>query len=743
MTTDFSYNGKQILSDGPFKPNGKDMPNDARTRVECYADIATIPNPYVGLKITVKVDETNNNKMTDYIVKSLKANSLGAPNSAINEVVRYADYLGVSDGSSGSGSGAGLTDEERQNLSEIPQLKNTVEEHTQIINILQGNGSTGVVNEWSGKKASFLGDSITFGINTTKTYHQYLKEIMGFSVCNNYGIDGSTITDKSNGICTRYNNVASDSDIIFIFGGTNDFFHNKQLGEWYTLDRTTRVMNNDISTFRGALAVICNGLITKFPTKQIVLLTPLHRSTFGGQPTDLQTNQIGLYLENYVECVKEAGRIFGIPVIDLNGESGLYPINAENANVYFHENDKLHPNANGHLKIAKTIQGKLKTILPVDIDYTPNVYGDIVLSKTSITIDEGASSTFTVKLDKAPTNSQTVNISSNNSDVTLSASVLTFNSSNYSAPQTVTINVAEDSDATNDNCTLTLSSNNVPSKTIAVTITDNDSPSTTDTYGNIVVSKSTITINEGSTDTFTVVLDKAPTNSQVVTLSVDNTDVTLSTNTLTFTSDNYNQTQTVTINVAEDADTANDTCTITLSSSSVADKTVVLTINDTTIASLDDLTGKSYKLTYNGSQGWISHVVFVIPRDADCVSGATLNMKFDINNAVNYQESGTVNTVQVFNSSTPEVNNGVGTEGGSQKVNQTTIFSNGSASIDFNFTLANANNNYLKIPYGLKQSRVPSSIDISNIGVTVNGISKPIVTVGAFFTTEQCVVSEL
>ena len=72
MATDFTYNGKQILSNGPFKPNGKDMPNDARTRVECYADIATIPNPYVGLKITVKVDETNNNKMTDYIVKLQK-----------------------------------------------------------------------------------------------------------------------------------------------------------------------------------------------------------------------------------------------------------------------------------------------------------------------------------------------------------------------------------------------------------------------------------------------------------------------------------------------------------------------------------------------------------------------------------------------------------------------------------------------------------------------------------------------
>ena len=95
MTTDFTYGKKQIVSGGPFKPSGKDMPSDARTRVESYADIANIPNPHVGLKITVKVDETNNNKMTDYIVKSLKANSMGVANSLIDEVVRYVDYLGA------------------------------------------------------------------------------------------------------------------------------------------------------------------------------------------------------------------------------------------------------------------------------------------------------------------------------------------------------------------------------------------------------------------------------------------------------------------------------------------------------------------------------------------------------------------------------------------------------------------------------------------------------------------------
>ena len=102
MATDFSYNKKQIVSSGPFKPSGKNTPVDARTRVEVYADISSIPNPFIGMRITVLADETNSNKMTDYIVKSLKANSFGAANSLIDEVVRYVDYLGVSSGGSAS-----------------------------------------------------------------------------------------------------------------------------------------------------------------------------------------------------------------------------------------------------------------------------------------------------------------------------------------------------------------------------------------------------------------------------------------------------------------------------------------------------------------------------------------------------------------------------------------------------------------------------------------------------------------
>ena len=53
MTTDFSYGDKTINSLGPIKPSGINQPLDPRTEVKLYADIETIPNPYVGMIITV------------------------------------------------------------------------------------------------------------------------------------------------------------------------------------------------------------------------------------------------------------------------------------------------------------------------------------------------------------------------------------------------------------------------------------------------------------------------------------------------------------------------------------------------------------------------------------------------------------------------------------------------------------------------------------------------------------------
>ena len=122
MTTDFNYNNKTIDSSGPIKPSGTDQPGDPRTRVDFYSDIESIPNPYIGMIVTVKMDETNQNKMTDYKVLSLKANALGIANSVIDRVQKYSEYLGVNIGESIDLSGYATKDElnSKANTSDIP-----------------------------------------------------------------------------------------------------------------------------------------------------------------------------------------------------------------------------------------------------------------------------------------------------------------------------------------------------------------------------------------------------------------------------------------------------------------------------------------------------------------------------------------------------------------------------------------------------------------------------------------------
>ena len=140
MATDFTYGNKLIAASGPIKPTTKDSPLDGRTRVETYAEIESIPGPYVGMVITVIADETNSGKMTDYKVTSLKANALGQPNSLIDTVVKYTDYLGVA---TGSGTGGGLTSEQTENLNKIP----TIEQDVTNLKPTVGDNSSGLIKD--------------------------------------------------------------------------------------------------------------------------------------------------------------------------------------------------------------------------------------------------------------------------------------------------------------------------------------------------------------------------------------------------------------------------------------------------------------------------------------------------------------------------------------------------------------------------------------------------------------------
>ena len=108
-----------------------------------------------------------------------------------------------------------------------------------------------------------------------------------------------------------------------------------------------------------------------------------------------------------------------------------------------------------------------------------NTYGNIVLDKTSITINENAEATLQVKLASAPTANQTVAIKTSNGNATVNKTSLSFTTSNWNTYQSVTItgtHLASNFNA--NNCVLTFSSKKVADKTITVTVNNIDTDTT-------------------------------------------------------------------------------------------------------------------------------------------------------------------------------------------------------------------------------------------------------------------------
>ena len=97
-------------------------------------------------------------------------------------------------------------------------------------------------------------------------------------------------------------------------------------------------------------------------------------------------------------------------------------------------------------------------------------------SRTSVTINEGASDSYTVKLASQPTELATMSIASDNTDVTVMPASLTFTFTNWNEPQVITVTTIKDDDEDEDTATLThtAAGGGYGSLTATVTITVTD-----------------------------------------------------------------------------------------------------------------------------------------------------------------------------------------------------------------------------------------------------------------------------
>ena len=201
----------------------------------------------------------------------------------------------------------------------------------------------------------------------------------------------------------------------------------------------------------------------------------------------------------------------------------------------------------------------------VTVTITETDTAEVLAEPEDLTVAENASSTYTVALATQPSANVTVTVTGHTgSDLTLSATRLTFTSDNWGTPQTVTVTAAADADGVDDQVTLTNTASGggygaAAAKLVDVTVADDDA-------SEIVVKPSELTMSEGGSSSYTVELSSPPTAEVTVAVSAPEADLTILSaepRTLRFTPEDWDQPQTVTLAAGYDADTADDTVTLT------------------------------------------------------------------------------------------------------------------------------------------------------------------------------------
>ncbi|MBQ8309182.1 MAG: SGNH/GDSL hydrolase family protein [Clostridia bacterium] len=216
------------------------------------------------------------------------------------------------------------------------------------------------------KVISFLGDSITEGVGTSSfgtkeaaaRYDTLCAKVLGMKAYN-YGISGTRLAYKS--VCSddprfdlfmsgRIFDVHPDSDIIVVYGGTNDYGSgDAPLGSFG---------DTKPNTFFGAVEFIVRSAKKYFPKAKLVFLAPARRAgderVYCGRKEDKNAR----VLLEYVDAILKVCEHHGVPAFDCYRNLGIDPNLPEDKEKY--APDGLHFNDEGHRVLAEKLVAFLK-----------------------------------------------------------------------------------------------------------------------------------------------------------------------------------------------------------------------------------------------------------------------------------------------------------------------------------------------------------------------------------------------
>lgn len=230
-------------------------------------------------------------------------------------------------------------------LEETKNIKENVSS-LNVDNIANKKILENIALRYKNKNITFVGDSITVGF-VDRPFPLIVGENLNANIIN-LGVSGSAITvvgGRTDSFFERKHTIPQNSDLILIFGGTNDFGHDSPMGNNFTIST---------DNFYGSLIQFIEYVLSSYPNSKLAFITPLHREG------EYMSNAYAYALEDYVEVIKDCCKHYGIPYLDLYNDLGINPNISSHKTLYM--NDGLHPNELCHEIIATKITDFIRRI---------------------------------------------------------------------------------------------------------------------------------------------------------------------------------------------------------------------------------------------------------------------------------------------------------------------------------------------------------------------------------------------
>ncbi len=205
-------------------------------------------------------------------------------------------------------------------------------------------------------KINFLGDSITEGAGASEKKYCFVSRVGEKLPCEalNYGVGGTRIARQDEGECLEDFNLRAlsmdkDADLVFVFGGTNDFGHGtSEMGD---------MSSKSVYTFYGAVKTLTEYLVNTYGKDKVIFILPIPRfdQDFTNGDGSGRRKEGSPKLYAYLDAIKEVVSFYGVKYLDF---SKYFPKAKQGPSDLFF--DGLHPNDKGHELLATLISDYVK-----------------------------------------------------------------------------------------------------------------------------------------------------------------------------------------------------------------------------------------------------------------------------------------------------------------------------------------------------------------------------------------------